>query len=196
MRPALFLAALVALPLAAKTPLTDVALAWKPTKTPTEMGLAAVNLLPFQGRTVAVPPFGDARADPTLLGENREHEKRGEILKVTTKADVPAWITAQTRRFLASTGLPLGEGAPTVTLAGEVVSFFVTEGENYLGDVRLKVTLRKDGRVLWSGMAVGASNHFGRSYKLDNYQETLSDSLQEAWISLLRSPGFLEALAQ
>lgn len=196
MRHTLVLAALLAFPLAAKAPLADVSLAWKPTQTVTTMGLPAVSLMPFQGKSFTVAPFTDGRKDPALIGENREGEKKGRILAVTTKDNVPEWITSQTRRFVSNLGLPLAEAGASRAILGEVESFFVAEGENYLGDVRIKIQVQKDGKTVWTGLAMGAAKRFGRSYKLDNYQETLSDSLQEAWIGLMKNQEFLNALTQ
>jgi hypothetical protein len=193
MSKALALAVLLTCPLLAKTPLYDVALVWKPTRTSTEAGMTAINLLPFEGKTITLEPFTDSRPDPALIGENRE--KPDKVLKVTTRDQVPAWVSAQTRAFLANAGLPLAEGGSSRVLAFEVTRFFVEEGENYLGDVRLKVQVRVDGEVVWSGMAIGAAKRFGRSYKLENYHETLSDALMAAWVSLLKAPDFLAALS-
>ena len=197
MRQALVLAALVAFPLAAKIPLADVPLAWRATRSAAQVGMPAVDLLPFQGRSLTLVPFTDGREQPALIGENRE--KRSNLLPVTTREDVPAWVTARTREFLASLGLPLRAPeaeASGLVIRGEVVSFFVAEGDEYLGDVRLRIQVLKDGETVWSGQAMGAADHSGRSYKLENYQETLSDSLLQAWVSLFRSQTFLKALSR
>jgi hypothetical protein len=194
MSKALALALLLTCPLLAKTPLNDVALVWKPTQTATEAGLTAFNLLPFEGKTIVLEPFTDSRPEPALIGENRE--KPNKVLKVTTRDQVPAWVSAQTRLFLAKAGLPLAEGGSDRVLSCELASYFVDEGETYLGDVRIKVQVRVGGKVVWSGVATGAAKRFGRSYKLENYHETLSDSLMAAWISLLKAPDFLAALSR
>jgi hypothetical protein len=49
-------------------PTPDVALEWKPTRTATELGAPVINLLPFEGVTIALGPFTDARKDPALIG--------------------------------------------------------------------------------------------------------------------------------
>lgn len=193
MRHALAITVLLASPLCAKAPLFDVALQWKPTRTNTELGLGAINLLPFQGKTFSVAPFRDGRKNPALIGENRE---KAVVRQVTTRDEVSAWLTTQSLGFLTRLGLPVAEQGGATTIAAEVTSFFVAEGGDYLGDVCFKVQIQKEGKTLWSGIAIGAAKRFGRSYKLENYQETLSDSFLEAWISLLKSPDFLTALAQ
>ena len=62
------------------------------------------------------------------------------------------------------------------------------------GDVRLKLEVARDGRTTWTGVVSGASKRFGRSYKAENYYETISDSLLHAIQSLAADPGFLDAL--
>ena len=43
-------------------------------------------------------------------------------------------------------------------------------------------------------MASGGSKRFGRSYKAENYYETLSDSVVEAVYKMLSSSEFMAAL--
>jgi hypothetical protein len=50
------------------------------------------------------------------------------------------------------------------------------------------------GKSLWEGNTTGSSTRFGRSYKLDNYHETLSDAIIDATGSLLQNSGFQDAL--
>jgi len=194
MRNVLAVAVILASPLAAKTPLLNVQMEWRPTTTLTELGLSAINLVPFQGKTFTMTPFTDARPEPACIGRNTETSTAG--LQVTSRDPVAPWVSSHTQTFLTRLGLPLAEGPSGTVLSGQIMSFFVTEGSNYVGDVAIRVQVAKDGQTLWNGVASGAARHFGRSYKLENYNETLSDSLQEAWVSLVRSEGFLKALAQ
>ena len=47
---------------------------------------------------------------------------------------------------------------------------------------------------LWQGVAGGGANNFGRSYKADNYYETLSNAVLKLSNSMLNSQGFRSAL--
>ena len=117
-------------------------------------------------------------------------------MTVTTKDDVPTWCTDSLRTVLSKAGLPIGADKETVTVSGELQSFFVTEKDTYVGDVTIKIKVtNRAGTVLWTGMANGASKRWGRSYSADNYNEVLSDSVMEAAYSLLKNQRFMDALA-
>jgi hypothetical protein len=195
MRMAMLLLALVVSPLLANGKILDTDLVWKPSRTNLELGLPSINLLRFQGKAIFLAPFTDGRPDPSVIGENRENLKRSPFPKVTTHEDVPKWVTAQGRTFLANLGLPITDSPASRVIKGEILSFFVVEGDDYIGDVRIKVQVERDGQPIWSGLALGSAKRFGRSYKTENYVETLSDSLQEAYASLLKNPSFMDALA-
>ena len=142
-----------------------------------------------------VQPLTDARKDATRIGENREDENEHKILTVTTRDDVPKFCTEHLETVLGDLGLNTGQTTDGLSLAGEVIQFFVTERNTYVGDVRLKLRLvRPNGDVLWTGLVAGSEEHWGRSYKAENYYETLSDSLVVAAFNLLKEDGFRKAL--
>ena len=53
----------------------------------------------------------------------------------------------------------------------------------------------RSGKTLWSGSASGDATRFGRSYKLENYMEVLSDAVVNAASSMLQSAEFQKALS-
>ena len=192
MRP-LLLAALLLLPAhAGEGRRMDAQLSWRPTRASAELRLSPATLLKLDGRPVQVAPFTEGRPDPVLIAENREDADK--VHRLTTHDDVPAWITAQVKALSRDLGLQVAEAPGGRVIRGEVRRFFVLETDQYLAEVRLKVTLEQDGRPRWAGLAVGSAKKFGRSFKVENYQEVLSDALQDAWASLLRDPEFLAAL--
>jgi hypothetical protein len=92
-------------------------------------------------------------------------------------------------------GIQVAEDSADVSIAADVVQFQVMERNTYIGSVRLKVELLdKSDKVLWSGFAVGTFSHWGRSYKAENYYETLSDSLVNATVNLLNDSEFRRAV--
>ena len=190
------LASLAAVPaLAKKKPLVNIPLQWRPTTTLAELG--AVNLTGLEKAAIKLQPLVDKRdkADPQLIGENREKEAKNEILTVTTRDNVAEFCTTNLGMVLAKLGLPMTAEQPTVTISGELLSFFVTETDVYVGDVSIKLKVADAaGNVLWTGMANGASKRFGRSYKDENYFEVLSDSLLDAISGLLKNARFMDAL--
>jgi hypothetical protein len=69
----------------------------------------------------------------------------------------------------------------------------VIETNTYKGEVRLKLTVKRADKEEWIGVAAGTSSRFGRSYKAENYYETLSDALLEASERAVRDEGFRKA---
>ena len=179
---------------AAKPPLVGQSLRWMPTTEISELKLGSLNLTGLDGQSIEVVPFVESRTNPALVGENREDEDDGKILPVTTKDKVVDFVAFQTRAFLRNLGMPVVESSAKVQIAGELLSYFVTETGTYKGDVRIKVQIRVDGRTVWSGLAMGSAKRFGRSYRMDNYNEVLCDSLLDAWAGLVRNPEFMKAL--
>jgi hypothetical protein len=51
----------------------------------------------------------------------------------------------------------------------------------------------RGGKTLWSGLASGDETRCGRSYKLENYYEVLSDAIVNTVSSLLESAEFQKA---
>ena len=174
--------------------MTSAPLLWRPTSTVQELGLPPINLMQFEGTRIALLPFTDTRADKTQIGENQE---KAAFRPVTTKDDVAAFVAGHTKEILAGLGLPLTSNATeaTITLAGEILNYGVVEKDMYMGDVRLKFTVRKGEKRLWAGLAMGTSKRWGRSFKLENYHETLSDALLDAVAHLCKDPEFIKNLA-
>ena len=87
--------------------------------------------------------------------------------------------------------------AHRLSLIGNQEQFYVDETDTYKGDVRLLVTLTNaSGTPVWTGATGGSATRFGRSYKAENYYETLSDSLIVATSNLLKDPRFHDALTK
>lgn len=172
--------------------LEGIPLKWKPTST-IGKGLA-LDLTDLGDATVQIDRFTDARKDTSgLIGENRED---AVPKKVTTPDSVADFVTNNLRQLMAKVGLNVVESGGDAIVGGEIRSFFVEETSTYLGEVSVRVTVKdKNGKTRWTGASSGSSKRFGRSYKADNYYETLSDALIEATEGLLQNPGFLKALA-
>jgi hypothetical protein len=172
--------------------LEGIPLKWKPTSA---IGKGvALDLTDLSDRKIQIDAFADARKDTSgLIGENRE---KAVPKKVSTPDSVPDFVTSNMRQLMSKVGLNVVESGGDAVVGGEIRSFFVEETDTYMGDVTLRVTVKdKSGKTLWSGASSGASKRFGRSYKADNYYETLSDALIEATQGLLQNPGFNKALA-
>ena len=169
-------------------------LVWRPTSSLAE-GAGPLNLLAFTGQKIAVLPFTDSRKDQGTLGENQEKDAPR---LVTTPDRVPPFIRTHMLALMKEMGLPMTEKVEeaTVVVSGELLRFDVVEKETYQGEFRALVEVWAGERPLWKGLVTGRATRFGRSYKLENYHETLSDSLVHGVSRMLTDAAFLGALAQ
>ena len=174
----------------AKERLSGIPLVWKPTTQIGESG--AVDLTGIQSTKIQIDALKDGREKSDLIGDNCE---KGTPMSVTTSDDVATWSTARLKSLLNQLGLNVVESDGDVVLRGEIKRFFVSETNTYEGDVGLTIeVVGRDGKTLWSGITGGSADRFGRSYKAENYYETLSDSFLEAVQNLVKNEGFRAAL--
>jgi hypothetical protein len=166
--------------------LEHVPLQWKPTSE-LKLGTMEMSQAPIQFET-----FQDARDNKEAIGENLEDEKPKPV---TTSADVGAFVATHMRELFERAGLKTVDSNGAVTIKGEVKQFFVRETNSYRSEIAVHLTVvGRDGRTLWSGLAAGDASRFGRSYRLENYYETLSDAVVNTVSSMLQSAEFQKAL--
>jgi hypothetical protein len=172
----------------AKTVLLEhVKLQWKPTSE-LKLGAMQMSQAPIQFET-----FQDVRDNKEAIGENTEDDKPKPV---TTTDDVGAFVSTHMRELFDRAGLKTVDSNGAVTIKGEVKQFFVRETSTYKSEVAVHLTVvGPDGRTLWSGLASGDASRFGRSYRLENYYEGLSDAIVNTVSSMLQSAEFQKALA-
>jgi len=189
MRARLF-AVLLAVTLAAyaKTALLEhVPLQWRPTS---ELKLGAMEM---SQAPIQLESFQDARDNKEAIGENLEDDKPKPV---TTTDDVGAFVSTHVRELLDRAGLKTVDSNGAVTIKGEIKQFFVRETGTYKSGVTVHLTVvGPGGQTLWSGLASGNATRFGRSYKLENYYEVLSDAIVNTVSSMLQSAEFQKALS-
>ena len=175
----------------ATTGLENIPLLWMPTIGMFSIGSA--ELAELQNARLQIAPVTDKRENAALIGQNRKEQTPRQV---TTPDDVSAFVTNRMKALMVAAGLKVVDSGGTAILKTELRQFFVDETDTYQGEVILRVTLTDpDGSVLWSGLSSGAAARRGRSYRADNYYETLSDSLVGAAQQLIRNRGFRKALA-
>jgi len=183
----LILLAVTAVANAATRLLVHVPLEWRPTSE-LRLGTMEATQKPIEFGT-----FKDARTDKETIGENREDERPKPV---TTTADVGAFVSTHMRELFDRAGLKTVDSNGAVTIRGEVRRFFTSETSTYKSELVVHIEVAgRDGKTLWSGTASGDATRFGRSYKLENYYEVLSDAIVNTVSSLLQSPEFQRALA-
>ena len=172
-----------------KKALTDIGLKWTPTSDFKEF--SALPLEKIMAQKIKVEKFADKRNPPLdLVGKNTEEED--ETLLVTTNSDIAEFVTEGTKATLKQAGLTVADDA-AYTLSGEITDYFVAETNTYKGRLHLKLTLKKAGKVVWQGTAIGTNSRFGRSYKLDNYLESLSDVIVDSTLTMMKNESFQKA---
>lgn len=171
--------------------LENLPLVWMPEKHPRASAGAASEA--FLKTKMKVVPMKDLRANPKLIGENRE---KTPPRPVTTSDDVAGFVTDQFKALLASAGLTVVDSGENAIIRGEVKEFLVTETDQYVGNVSLHIVATDPaGKTLWDGTASGESSRFGRSYRAENYYQSLSDALSAATSDLLKDSAFQTAVA-
>lgn len=167
--------------------LVNVPLQWKPTSD-LDLGTVQMTQMPIQFEA-----FQDVRENRHAIGENQEDDKPRPV---TTQEDVGAFVSTHMRELFQRAGINTVDREGAVIIKGEVRQFFVRETGTYRSEVAVKLTVvSRDGRTLWSGLASGEATRFGRSYKLENYSEVLSDAVVNTVSSMLRSQQFQAALS-
>ncbi|MEO8164696.1 MAG: hypothetical protein ABI619_04800, partial [Betaproteobacteria bacterium] len=152
-----------------------------------------VDLKGIEGIKLQVEPFTDSRENPDLIGRNTNQDT---VRKVTTRDDVPRFITYRVKTLLSGLGLDVVESDGGVILKGEVRKFFTEEGRRYNATVELRITLTDPaGKVLWVVETGGTSSRFGIGYKAANYYEVFSDALIGAIHEMASNPNFKKAMA-
>ena len=124
---------------------------------------APVDLKGLEGVRLQVDPFADRREDSSSIGSNTS---KVPLRKVTTKEDVPRFVTYQVKSLMSGLGLDVVESGGNVILNSEVRKFFVEEATRYNSTVELRFTLIDPaGKVLWAVETTGTSSRYGIGYK-------------------------------
>ncbi|MBC7743162.1 MAG: hypothetical protein H7061_13260 [Bdellovibrionaceae bacterium] len=168
------------------TPMTDVELKWKAT---TEMNeFSKLDLTKLSEHKIKIVDFKDHRKAPlSRVGMNIE--KDGTNLTVDTKSNVADFITDNFTNTLQKAGLEIVKSGETLTIEGDINDYMVTESNTYKGNLTLRLRVLKGGAVVWKGVINGNNSRFGRSFKLDNYLESLSDCVVDAALNFVQNEG-------
>ena len=176
-------------PAVAQKKLEGIPLVWKPSN---KKGAGVTNLSGLADVKVQVDPFVDTRENKAKFGESQEDKVPKAV---TTSGNVAEFCTTNFRNLLKQYGLTIVPSGGDVVVSGDILEFMVIETNTYKGEVRLKLAVKKRGKTEWAGLAAGTSTRWGRSFKDENYYETISDSLLDATAHVMEDEGFRKALA-
>ena len=134
----------------------------------------------------------DVRENREAIGQNLEDDVPKPV---TTADDVGMFVGIHMRELFDQAGLRTVQSDGAVRIRGEVKQFFVRETTTYKSEVVVHLrVVDRSGQTLWNGEASGEATRFGRSYKLENYEEVLSDAVVNTVSSMLQSTEFQNAL--
>ena len=168
--------------------LTHMPLQWRPTS---ELASGTTDM---DATPIRFEAFQDIRNDKEKVGENLEDDVPKPF---TTTDDVGSFVSKHMGELFNRAGLKIVDSDAEVTIKGEVRQFFARETSIYNSQVEVQLTLvDRDGKTIWKGLASGEATRFGRSYKIENYYEVLSDAVVNTVSSLLRSAEFRRALSR
>ncbi len=170
--------------------LENIRLVWKPTTTLTKLG--GIDSTDIAEAKIRLEALTDSRKSPELIGENLEGK---QPRKVTTQESVAEFVADKFARLFSDAGLALVDRNEDIVLVGELQKFFVEETGTYNGEVRVKFSAKdRSGKEVWAGVIVGGASGWGRSYKGENYYETLSNSIIATSVNLFKNAGLRRAL--
>ncbi|HVO17977.1 MAG TPA: hypothetical protein VMU15_01895 [Anaeromyxobacter sp.] len=171
--------------------LENVKLQWRPTDEPGDVMVKAAKA--FKSKKVQVAPFTDSRENKALIGQNNQDKTPRDV---TTTDDVGAWCATQMAGLLKRAGVAVVSEGGDVVISGQVMSFMVDERDVYQGTIVLNLAVSGGGKQIWADAVSGSSKRWGRTYKEDNYMETLSDALSRASEAFFGDAKLSEALAK
>lgn len=137
----------------------------------------------------------DARGGTAEIGKNSENAPAVPVYPADPAID--AFVRDAVIRELANLGITAetAHARGTKMLDLRIRRFWVEETSTYKGEITADVHLADAaGRYLWQGQMTGTSERFGRSLNVENYQETLSDSVVDLVQKLFQNSAFVEAL--
>jgi hypothetical protein len=170
-------------------PLTNQKLYWKPTNEISDIAVGSLANHKFK-----IAAFKDARATKpkNRIGVNIEGRDKKYVDADT--GDFGPFVTTHISETLTKAGMDIVQSGEKITLSGEIKDLFVEEENTYKGRAIIKYVATKGGTVVWSGVMSGSATRFGRSYKMDNYMESVSDAIMDSLAKLTADQEFKTAV--
>jgi len=179
-------------PVAAPPPLPKgptLRLQWRGTdpKQPagSEATLGALRAVPI--RLLAMT---DTRTEPRAIG--RYDNEKGQV--VYTPDRVAAFYGAIVSERLKTQGVKLVTAGADFELVPELVELTVIEDSDFNAVARIRFTVTRKGKTVWSGIGEGKGKRWGKTHKSENLNEALSIAFDGALRQLLSNAELAAAL--
>ena len=131
----------------------------------------------------------DSRTQPLAIG--RYDNAKAAI--VYTPDNVANFYGAVLIETLKKQGARL-DPAGTFVLASEIVDLIVVEDDSFKAVARLRFTVSKDGKELWSNVVEGKADRHGKDHSAAEMNEALSNAFADAMRSALSNKDLAKAL--
>ena len=140
----------------------------------------------------AATPFAlvvrDVRRDPHAVGLV---EDSGHVVR--TSDNVAQFVSAHIGDYIERAGARLRE-QPVANVDVEILELNCVEGGSFQARTQLRVVVRRGSPDGWQKIYRGSSTRWGRTHNPENYNESLSNALEEATLDLIQDPAFAQAL--
>ncbi|MEM1247651.1 MAG: hypothetical protein AAGA81_12145 [Acidobacteriota bacterium] len=168
----------------------NIPLVWTPT---TELGeLDPIDLTGVTGTAIEIGEITDSRRETEEIGRNVE-DARPKL--VTTPDNVAEFVRDKVGDLMFDMGFKVVKSDAEFRLEGELRKFYCEEDNTYEAEtVMVMKLIDGSGNAVWESLITGSSTRWGRSYKDENYYESLADSLIEATHRIASSADFRRAL--
>ncbi|MDD5679732.1 MAG: YajG family lipoprotein [Candidatus Omnitrophica bacterium] len=128
--------------------------------------------------TIQVSQFADTRSED-IIGNIRDNHGN-KTADVVTDTNISEWVTDAVKSELKNAGYTIVEEKAMCTISGEVLKVCCDVSPYYEGEVRLKVTVKKDNNTLFDKMYSGRVTDLNWGSTAKSCGIILERSLQQA----------------
>jgi hypothetical protein len=136
----------------------------------------------------------DIRPDPALLGDYTN----GAVTRVVSTSDtVSQWV----RRYLSSlldhygVTITTDSAAADLRLFANIQAFEVEERKEYKGSIKIDISLQdSNGKEVFAKKISSEASRWGRTWKIKNYYQCISETLLNFAESLVQDEDFIKAV--
>ena len=164
-------------------------LAWRGAD-PTRKAGADATLSALRAVPIHLVPLVDSRTEILAIGRY-ENDKNATVYTPDNVAKFYGKVLAERFRTL---GVQLVDTGATFELAAELLELSVVEGDKFHGTARMRVTLVKQGAVVWNGVFEGTSERWGKTHSQGLLNEALSIAYDDTLHNALSSAELAAAL--
>jgi hypothetical protein len=148
------------------------------------------TLTALRATTIQLAAMTDTRSEPRAIG--RYDNDKGKV--VYTPDNVASFYGNILTERLRTQGVKLVTSGAAFELAPELVELVVVEDSDFVAVARIRFTLTKNGKSVWSGIGEGKGKRWGKTHKSENLNEALSTAVDGALRQLLSNAELAAAL--